>query len=531
MMKKKSNLLKVQTIFIASMALFGCGSGGTVVNSSSATSPVYTAIFDAGSSGTRLSFYKVIPGNGGYPQITKLFDEQTYDQYDDEYDDDGINDFLNGNGVIELVDKNGKDVLPGGVRPVNCNGGTEQTSGNQVMIVGLGESDVAPCVLAPLLNSLNSVIISSGLQVQPSQIKTELFATAGMRTEDKRNGGSHTTEQIADFYQRMKSYVAGMGYATGEFRTINGNSEEGVWTWTNLNDYYYNVFGGNTTVSQTILTPVGDFEVGGSSMQIAFPTNTTPSDESNVYQVSINGKTFNVYSKTILGLGADDARKYVRAYSYSSQNGGIECFATGANTSNTAEKSGISLYPLTALTTPYPFPSNTVTTAPWFTLSAESLNLTGSASFNFDSCQNKYNTIESQVVSLARNDDGTFNEGDTATLQTLKTVLQSSTSSFIGIDNFYFTALDLGMAESTGFDPIAFKNALTTKCASEIKPGNKLLQQAICPNGTFMDSFLFGANGLFNGSTANFTGVLSPRQNGTTVLTWTRGYLLLKYAN
>ncbi len=519
-MKKKSNVLKIQTILMSGIILAGCASGSSN-NNASPVQLVYTTIFDAGSSGTRLSFYKVIPGNGGYPQINKL--------YENEFNDNGINDFLNGNGTIELKDKKGKNTLPGGVRPVNCTGGTEQTTGKQVQIVNLGESDVSPCVLAPLLESQDIALAANGLS--RSQVKTELFATAGMRTEDTRNGGSHSTLDIEKYYQSMKSYVAGMGYVTGEFRTINGNSEEGVWTWTNLNDYYYNVFGGNTTVSQTILTPVGDFEVGGSSMQIAFPINTTPSDESNVYQVSINGKTFNVYSKTILGLGADDARKYVRAYSYSSQNGGIECFATGANTSNTAEKSGISLYPLTTLTTPYPFPSNTVTTAPWFTLSAESLNLTGSASFNFDSCQNKYNTIESQVVSLARNDDGTFNEGDTATLQTLKTVLQSSTSSFIGIDNFYFTALDLGMAESTGFDPIAFKNALTTKCASEIKPGNKLLQQAICPNGTFMDSFLFGANGLFNGSTANFTGVLSPRQNGTTVLTWTRGYLLLKYAN
>lgn len=520
MMKKKSNLLKVQTIFIASMALFGCGSGGTVVNSSSATSPVYTIIFDAGSSGTRLSFYKVIPGSGGYPQITKLSEK--------EYNDNGINDFLNGNGTIELVDKAGVNTLPGGVRPINCTGGTEQTTGKQVQIVGLGESDVSPCVLAPLLNSQDTTLAAN--ELTRSQVKTELFATAGMRTEDTRNGGSYSTESIAAYYQIMKTYVAGMGFATGEFKTINGNSEEGVWTWTNLNDYYYNAFNGNPTVSSTAQTPVGDFEVGGSSMQIAFPVNAAPNNESNVYRVSINGKTFNVYSKTLLGLGGDDARKYVRAYNYSNQNGGLDCFATGATVSNTTEDSGIALYPSTLLI-PNIFPANLVTTAPWFTLSAESLNLTGSASFNFDSCQNKYNTIESQVVSLARNDDGTFNEGDTATLQTLKTVLQSSTSSFIGIDNFYFTALDLGMAESTGFDPIAFKNALTTKCASEIKPGNKLLQQAICPNGTFMDSFLFGANGLFNGSTANFTGVLSPRQNGTTVLTWTRGYLLLKYAN
>ena len=192
-----------------------------------------------------------------------------------------------------------------------------------------------------------------------AQVKTELFATAGMRTEDKRNGGSYTTGQIAAYYQIMKSYVTGMGFATGEFKTINGNSEEGVWTWVNLNDYYYNIFGGNPAVSQTIQPPVGDFEVGGYSMQIAFPTNTTPNNESNVYPVAINGKTFNVYSKTILGLGGDDARKYVRAYGYSSQNGGLDCFATGATISSTTEDSGIALYPSTILN-PNIFPANTV---------------------------------------------------------------------------------------------------------------------------------------------------------------------------
>lgn len=517
-MKKKSNVLKIQTILMSGIILAGCASGSSNANSSPAQ-PVYTTIFDAGSSGTRLSFYKVIPGNGGYPQINKL--------YENEFNDNGINDFLNGNGTIELKDKKGNNTLPGGVRPVNCTGGTEQTTGKQVQIVNLGESDVSPCVLAPLLESQDIALAANGLT--RSQVKTELFATAGMRTEDTRNGGSHSTLDIEKYYQSMKSYVAGMGYATGEFKTINGNSEEGVWTWTNLNDYYYNIFGGNTTVSKTIQNPVGDFEVGGSSMQIAFPTNYTPNDESNIYRVAINGKTFNVYSKTLLGLGGDDARKYVRAYNYSNQNGGLDCFATGATVSNTTEDSGIALYPSTMLT-PNIFPANLVTTAPWFSLSAGSLNLTGNPTFNLSSCSAKYNVVESQVVALARNNNGTYNEGNTATVSSLKEVLQTSTSPFVGVDNFYYTADDLNLAESTNFNPTTFQNALTTKCASTIS-GEKLFNQAICPNGTFMDSFLFGANGLFNGSTASFAGVLASKQNGTTVLTWTRGYLLLKYAN
>jgi hypothetical protein len=249
-----------------------------------------------------------------------------------------------------------------------------------------------------------------------------------------------------------------------------------------------------------------------------------------VYKVTINGKTFNVYSKSFLGLGADDARKYVRAYNYSKQNGGLDCFATGATESSTTEDSGISLYPSTTLT-PNIFPGNTVTTLPWFILSASALNLQGNPSYSLNSCSSKYNTVISQVISLARNNNGTFNEGNTASWNEFKQTLQTSTSPFVGVDNFYYTADDLSLAESTSFNPTTFENNLVSKCSSSIS-GNKLQAQAICANGTFMNSFLFAAtNGLFNGSTASFSGVLPSKVNGTTVLTWTRGYLLQKYAN
>lgn len=513
----KINLLKQLSLLITGSILASCSSGGSGTNTT--TQPVYTILFDAGSSGTRLSFYKVIPGNGGYPQITKLNEQ--------EYNDNGINDFLSGNGTIELIDKSGVNVLPQGERPVNCTGGTVLTNGKQVQIIGLGESDVSPCVLAPLLNSQESTLNANGLT--RAQVKTELFATAGMRTEDSKNGGSYSTESIVAYYQMMKSYVAGMGFATGEYKTINGNSEEGVWTWINLNDYYYNIFGGNTTVSSTIQPPVGDFEVGGSSMQIAFPTNSAIGITDNVYKVSINGKTFNVYSKSFLGMGADDARKYVRAYNYSNQNGGLDCFATGATQANTTEDSGIALYPSTTLT-PNIFPGNTVTTAPWLTLAASELNLQGNPSYNLNTCSNKYNTVIGQVISLSRNNNGTYNDGATATWSNFKQTLQTSTSAFIGIDNFYYTASDLGLPESTNFNANTFTNNLQTKCSTQIT-GNKLQIQAICANGTFMNSFLFGSSGLFNNSTAIFSGVLPSKVNGVTVLTWTRGYLLQKYAN
>jgi hypothetical protein len=259
----------------------------TYSNNSSST-PFYTAIFDAGSSGTRLSFYEVTPSlPGGKATIRSIFTQ--------DYDDEGINDFMSGQGSIDISDLT-PPVLPSGCPSEN----------------GLGQNDAGPCILQPLLNYLTSQL---PIGVLKSQVKIELFATAGMRTEDQRNGGAFTESQITAFYNTMKNYVSStMGYTNvGEFKTINGNSEEGVWTWINLNDVYFNTF---TTQGSCGNAPTGNFEVGGSSMQIAFPVSRAPSDFSNIYNVNINGCSINLYSKTYLGLGADDARKFMRAINY-----------------------------------------------------------------------------------------------------------------------------------------------------------------------------------------------------------------------
>lgn len=522
-------------LLAASVAILSGCSGGSDSGSAGTGQPIYTAIFDAGSSGTRLSFYKVIPGNGGYPQITKLASK--------EYDDNGINDFLNRQGTITLV-KKGKNILPGGQRPENCSGGNMETNGSgdslEILIKDLGQNDVGPCVLEPLLLTLNSSLNENKLN--KGIVKTELFATAGMRTEDTKNGGAWSTSQILNYYATMKTYVASIGFSTGEFKTINGNSEEGVWTWANLNDYYYNSFGGNTTVSQSAQMPVGNFEVGGSSMQIAFPTNNSPSDAENVYRVSINGRSFNVYSKTFLGLGGDDARKYVKAINYANNDGAKDCYATTANASNTKEDSGIQLYPSNQVigisSFGYPFNSNLGNfTTPWLTVPnvpspplIGSLQLSGTPAFNLTNCTNNYATILDQVTSLERNKYGTFSDGNLASLTSFAAKLRTSNAPFVGVDNFFYTADDLNYKPSTGFDPSIFLNKLTTYCSTRV--ANDKYAQNVCPNGVFMYTYLFGSAGLFTGSSATFAGVLNPKDsNDETVLTWTRGYLLIKYAN
>lgn len=264
-------------------------------------SPIYTAVIDAGSSGTRINFYK-ITNPSGYPQVT-LLDNQ-------KFDDNGINDFLASKGTINpaaWTARPSTGLAPGYVA-TGCTMTASTTNG--------GPSQVSPCVIQPLLDSMSGAMTTAG--VAANQVKVELFATAGMRTMSQFNGGSYTDSEIENFYQIMKSYTQNTkGFTVGDFVTSNGNSQEGVWTWVNLNDQYYNAFGGNNTYYSGAPTTRGDFEVGGSSMQIAFPTTLSPGDANNVYTVSINGYTYNVYSKTYLGLGGDDARKFMRSYGYS----------------------------------------------------------------------------------------------------------------------------------------------------------------------------------------------------------------------
>lgn len=535
---------------IVASTLVACSGGSG--SSSSSTQPVYTAVFDAGSSGTRVNLYKVIPGNGGYPQIT-LLDSQSYN-------DNGINDFLAGVGTIALKEWNSTtsswdNILPGGALPAQCTGGTPVTDSSHgaPMVTGyenLGPNDVGPCVLDPLLGSLSDAMRLAG--VTANQVKAELYATAGMRTMALFNGGAYSDITIANFYQTMKNYVqTTKGFAVGDFRTSNGNSEEGVWTWINLNDQYYNAFGGNTTYYTGTPTTRGDFEVGGSSMQVAFPTTSiAPGAANNVYSVTINGHAYNVFSKTYLGLGGDDARKFMRSYDYSNTGSagytGLDCFGSAASASNTTEDSGVSLFNalfFPAVTTPG---SGNPTGITWTTTlsntgSGTPLVMSGPGIYNLTTCSSKYSNVTNDVIALPRNNYGTDNQASAASYNSLVTKVAASVAPFVGLDGFYFTSQSLGLVPAgqlkSTFTQSQFTTQLTATCPNggAGPSGTKLNSVRVCPDAAYMNNFLWqfsNTNGLFSSNTgATFEGVVPSKVNGQSVLTWTRGYLLQKYAN
>ena len=525
--------LKRLLISILFATLSSCGSvtniGGT------GTKPIYTMILDAGSSGTRIHFYKIIPGQGDYPQITLLRSQS--------FVDNGINDFLNDAGTIDpsAWTENNSTGLPSGYLPQGCTMTMDSSNGNQ--------KDVSLCVIQPLLDSMAGTMTADG--VTPDQVKVELFSTAGMRTMALFNGGSFSDLQIASFYRSMKDYAQNAkGFAVGDFRTSNGNSEEGLWTWINLNDQYFNAFGGNATYYIGNPTVRGDFEVGGSSMQVAFPTiSISIGDDNNVYPVKINGYSYNVFSKSFLGLGGDDARKFMRAYDYSNNSSatytGIDCFGFSANASNTQEDSGVFLFNATFFPAVKAPVSGNPTGAIWPTIvsntSPSPLVVSSAGNYKLSTCSSKYNNVVNSVISLPRNNYGTVNQGNAASYDDFIIKIARSSAPFVGLDGFYWPANSLGLAPKgqlkSNFSRNQFVAALESVCpdGGAGPSGEKLKAVRVCPDAAYKNNFLWqfsGSDGLFTSNTgATFEGVVPNSVKGQSVLSWTRGYLLQKYAN
>lgn len=240
----------------------------------------YRIVIDAGSSGTRLSLYQITAnGNGAYPQVTWL---TTLERGDDE---NGIDDFVG-----------------------TANPGEVNTK-----------------VIGPLFTKLHTDYKNNANWLATTQnVKVDLLATAGMREAEAKHGKA----AVDNFYALIKTYItnqaktdsgapANRTFTAEEVRTSDGNSEEGVWSWINLNDHYCRYFKANpdplAECANATNGMYGVVEVGGASMQVSFPVAGNADPANNRYAVTIGGKSVTVYNKTFLGLGQDLARRSMAA--------------------------------------------------------------------------------------------------------------------------------------------------------------------------------------------------------------------------
>ena len=389
-----------------------------------------TAVIDAGSSGTRLFLFDVQPG--AYPIVKKIAEVEHSTMPNGERED-GINNF---------------------VHPLAPN----------------LEAQVVPMIVWPLLNSIRPQLYSLG--VEPSQVSVHLFATAGMRYSAKMFG----VQAIEHFYDRIRHGINQAGFALGEVRTIDGQREEGVWTWINLNDLERDVF-------RTDASPLGIVEVGGSSAQLSFPVDTDYPHKESVQIVTINGRTFNLYCKSYMGLGQDDARKAMRI---KLGEASACCFPKGFRAENDFGDvlDGVGQY-----------------------------RLSEDGRYHFSDCHAIYEQIIKDVV---MNDP-------MPSVDEIKI-------DFVGTDAI-FHATRYWMVEH---NPIQLAAMLIDQSLSlDMFPGiesNEFIQ-AQAANATYVHALLFGEQGLFKNRHQQLLSALPGKsENNGTHLTWTRGYLLQKFA-
>ncbi len=389
-----------------------------------------TAVIDAGSSGSRLFLYEFTPGL--YPVITKIA----------EYE---------------------HAVMPNGKREEGINNFVCPSNSDL-------ESCVFPLVIAPLLNSILPILAQ--MSVPPGDVEVNLLATAGMRYAEKMFGH----QAVLDFYDQIRSGIEASGFTAGEIRTIDGQREEGVWTWLNFNDVELDIF-------RTGKSAMGIVEVGGSSLQLSFPVSKDFESDECVQFLCINGRDIRLYCKSYLGLGQDDARKAMRVKLAEQSS---SCFPVGFPAQHDLGDvlDGVGHY-----------------------------RLARSGDFDFVGCNSVYEEI---ILDKVENNP----MPNVAALQV----------EFVGTDAT-FHATRYWNVEN---DPLRLAAMIMDQCLTMDKfPGiesNEFIQ-AQAANSTYIRTLLFGRHGLFSARPDQFVKTVSNKtDSGHTRLTWTRGYLLLKHA-
>ncbi len=387
----------------------------------------HTVVIDAGSSGTRLFLYRVAPGV--FARVEKVL-EQEFPTMASGAKEDGINNF---------------------VRP-----------DDPAM-----QATVVPEIIDPLLQHARAFLV--GLGVAPGQVEVNLLATAGMRYAEEMHG----RPAVDRLYDTIRAGIQRQGFAVGEVRTTCGSDEEGVWTWINLNDSLYRVFDGDHE-------PVGIVEVGGSSLQLTFPTDEDPARVPHVHAVELNGRRFAVSCRSFLGLGQDDARKEMRSRLGPEES--AVCFPGGfaAALDHGDVIDGIGEYRLAA-----------------------------NGRYDFAACSVAYDGIVRDRLAEAGIPDLRHARGD-----------------FVGIDGVYYATEYWDIEEQ----PEKLADMIRARCGTVANfPGidEREFVQAQAANATYVQTLV---STLFRSTGRRLLRAVPSRTETGTQLTWTRGYLLCKHS-
>lgn len=157
------------------------------------------------------------------------------------------------------------------------------------------DPDTVKSSLDTLFNTAITTLNNEG--VAPQIVSVSILGTAGMRL-------LRPDEQQA-IYNTLSEHLKKPPYlfTSVTAKTITGE-EEGIYDWLDVN-----YLAKNFNNSQLTL---GCIDMGGASMEIVFATQETqPANNDNVTTLIVNGQKYTLYSKSILGLGQDVARKNI----------------------------------------------------------------------------------------------------------------------------------------------------------------------------------------------------------------------------
>lgn len=310
--------------------------------------------------------------------------------------------------------------------------------------------------ITPLLESAVQYLTSSvESSINLANIPTSILGTAGMRLISES-----AQEQI---YANVAESIVSLGLKKGQVKTITGQYE-GVYSWLDVN-YLQNNLSNKAPTN-------GIFEVGGASAQVAFATTTSEASNSEVVTIIANGRNYNVYSTSFLGLGQD----YARAVMNSEVNHN-QCYPTG--------------YTFNGINTPY---------------FSDALNINGS--FEYNGCESNYDSVinDYPAINTVNQTDGFYSQ------------------QFVGVSSVYY-ALNFWGIES---NPSQLTNNIQTTCTETYSQIQSEYPQAFnvqnqCANSVLINNMMFNnlqfkPNQLYSVLTINGTS-----------LTYTLGFALTNY--
>ena len=418
-----------------------------------ATEPSYTAIVDAGSGGTRLLFYRVTPGP--YPLSELLLQATVEDPPDTAYEeDDGIDNYA-------------------------CFGGDDAAARDFY-----ATANVNPNIMQPLWVALKGKIAAITPAITPADVVVKVFATAGMRTAVEKCGQAAVDDLFNVIRSGMNS--AGLTNPANEARTIDGATEEGLWSFINANDEYKNAFDRPGDPKQP-QSPVGIVEVGGSSMQVVYPVSRAIPGPNDV-RIHINNRVLLLHAQSWLHLGQDDMRKALRdSKTTLNQHMAYKCWVKGFDRANDAGDVGHT-------------------------------SLTENGAFNaLDPACQAFVTRYLQRYLVGPPD------------------LSTAPVRIVGLGGLKYTLDSFGVLAGPLSGPTGLGANVSTRCSQnaslwpEINTSKDA--QRSCPHGVYITALLMDRQlGLFRHRPEQFERALVSKDVAGKALSWISGYLLLTYS-